>query len=90
MKHEGYNQYVRLHHQCCVVSTVVINIVPSAALFLGETCAYCFLNCNVLDEMGNKIDELEQSINHLKAEMGMDGAVKATTPEETKPSEGTD
>ncbi|KAJ0960212.1 hypothetical protein J5N97_026597 [Dioscorea zingiberensis] len=48
-----------------------------------------FLNCNALDDMGNKIDELEQSINHLKAEMGVDGAVKAT-PEETKPSEGAD
>ena len=39
--------------------------------------------------MGNKIDELEQSIsiNHLKAELGVDGVVKAT-PEENKPSEG--
>lgn len=27
-----------------------------------------------LDEMGNRIDELEQSINDLRAEMGQDGA----------------
>ncbi|KAM0943162.1 hypothetical protein DsansV1_C13g0119341 [Dioscorea sansibarensis] len=32
---------------------------------------------------------VQMSINHLKAEMGVDGAAKAT-PEETKPSEGTD
>ena len=90
VKHEGYNQDVSLHHQCSAVSALVINISPQiAALFLAETYTYCFLNCNVLDEMGSKIDELEQSINHLKAEMGVDGAAKAT-PEETKPSEGTD
>ncbi|KAK4354988.1 hypothetical protein RND71_027182 [Anisodus tanguticus] len=27
-----------------------------------------------LDEMGNRIDELEQSINDLRGEMGQDGA----------------
>ncbi|XP_009780609.1 heat shock factor-binding protein [Nicotiana tabacum] len=27
-----------------------------------------------IDEMGNRIDELEQSINDLRAEMGQDGA----------------
>lgn len=27
-----------------------------------------------LDEMGNRIDELEQSINDLRSEMGQDGS----------------
>lgn len=35
--------------------------------------------------MGTRIDELEQSINDLKAEMGTDGGA-AIKPEETKPS----
>ncbi|XP_039824415.1 heat shock factor-binding protein-like isoform X2 [Panicum virgatum] len=34
-----------------------------------------------IDEMGLRIDELEQSINDLKAEMGSDGM---TTPSKTK------
>nr|CAB3467777.1 unnamed protein product [Digitaria exilis] len=42
-------------------------------------CAQCSL-----DEMGMRIDELEQSINDLKAEMGSDGM---TTPS-TKKDEG--
>ncbi|KAH6788038.1 heat shock factor binding protein, partial [Perilla frutescens var. hirtella] len=32
-----------------------------------------FLNCVLLDEMGNRIDELEQSINDLRGEMGQEG-----------------
>ncbi|GFQ04146.1 hypothetical protein PHJA_002558500 [Phtheirospermum japonicum] len=38
------------------------------------TTFICFLNCDVLDEMGNRIDELEQSINDLRAEMGQEGS----------------
>ncbi|KAI8566066.1 hypothetical protein RHMOL_Rhmol02G0010600 [Rhododendron molle] len=35
----------------------------------------CFLNCDrALDEMGSRIDELEQSINDLRAEMGQEGS----------------
>lgn len=36
--------------------------------------------------MGSKIDELEQSINDLKAEMGVEG-VANSKPEEDEPSE---
>ncbi|CAD5169930.1 unnamed protein product [Musa acuminata subsp. malaccensis] len=39
-----------------------------------------------LDDMGSKIDELEQSINDLKAEMGVEG-VANSKPEEDEPSE---
>ncbi|KAL6571580.1 hypothetical protein OROHE_003223 [Orobanche hederae] len=35
----------------------------------------CFLNSVLLDEMGNRIDELEQSINDLRAEMGQEGYI---------------
>ncbi|XP_062233097.1 heat shock factor-binding protein-like [Phragmites australis] len=37
-----------------------------------------------IDEMGMRIDELEQSINDLKAEMGSEGM---TTPSKTKDEE---
>ncbi|XP_051152804.1 heat shock factor-binding protein-like isoform X3 [Andrographis paniculata] len=41
-----------------------------------------------IDEMGNRIDELEQSINDLRTEMGQDGAASPSPTskarEETK------
>nr|CAB3453267.1 unnamed protein product [Digitaria exilis] len=43
-----------------------------------------FFNYIALDEMGTKIDELEQSINDLKAEMGTEAP--AQEPEEAKPA----
>lgn len=33
-----------------------------------------FLDVYALDDMGNRINELEQSINDLKAEMGVEGS----------------
>lgn len=42
-------------------------------------------NCDTLDEMGSRIDELEKSINDLKAEMEADSPIKPN-PEEDKPS----
>lgn len=40
-----------------------------------------FLDCNALDEMGNRIDELEQSINELRAEMGIEGSPSPVPPQ---------
>lgn len=37
-----------------------------------------------LDEMGNRIDELEQSINDLRAEMGQEGSPSPATPSKSK------
>ncbi|WOL13796.1 heat shock factor-binding protein 1-like [Canna indica] len=39
-----------------------------------------------IDEMGGKIDELEKSINDLRAEIGLEGA-PVSKPEEDKPSD---
>jgi heat shock factor-binding protein 1 len=55
--------------------TVNILCVPSAVFF----------NYIALDEMGTKIDELEQSINDLKAEMGTE--MPAKKPDEAKPAD---
>ncbi|CAH1440376.1 unnamed protein product [Lactuca virosa] len=38
------------------------------------------LNNNVLDEMGERISELEQSINDLRAEMGAEGTQPPPSP----------
>ncbi|KAI3668260.1 hypothetical protein L6452_43337 [Arctium lappa] len=43
--------------------------------------------CNVLDEMGERISELEQSINDLRAEMGAEGSPPPAAPSK-KPDEG--
>ncbi|KAK4374465.1 hypothetical protein RND71_005142 [Anisodus tanguticus] len=44
-----------------------------------------------IDEMGNRIDELEQSINDLRGEMGQDGAPSPSASlkakEEPKPAD---
>ncbi|OAY68941.1 hypothetical protein ACMD2_24308, partial [Ananas comosus] len=40
-----------------------------------------------LDEMGSRIDELEKSINDLKAEMETESGPKVS-PQETKPADG--
>ncbi|KAK9201839.1 hypothetical protein WN944_017047 [Citrus x changshan-huyou] len=50
--------------------------------------ASCFLNFNALDEMGNRINELEQSINDLRAEMGVEGSPSPLTPSKTNSGEG--
>ncbi|GMH08313.1 hypothetical protein Nepgr_010153 [Nepenthes gracilis] len=51
-----------------------------------------FFNDIALDEMGTRIDELEQSINELRAEMGPEGspspsAASRPKPEEAKPTD---
>lgn len=47
-----------------------------------------YLNFFALDEMGNRINELEQSINDLRAEMGVEGSPSPLPPSKTKPGEG--
>ena len=57
---------------------------------------FCFwtrlLNFKVLDEMGARINELEQSINDLRAEMGPEGSpsplAPSKKPDEVKPEDG--
>lgn len=38
-----------------------------------------FLNLYALDDMGARINDLEQSINDLKTEMGMEGSPMASS-----------
>ncbi|KAJ8623195.1 hypothetical protein MRB53_031724 [Persea americana] len=52
-----------------------------------------FLNCDALDDMGSRIEELEKSINDLKSEMGVEGAPSPLPPanansDESKPADG--
>ncbi|KAK4372530.1 hypothetical protein RND71_007914 [Anisodus tanguticus] len=44
------------------------NALPSSLSLI------CILGHAALDEMGNRIDELEQSINDLRVEMGQEGS----------------
>ncbi|XP_061994592.1 heat shock factor-binding protein [Rosa rugosa] len=37
-----------------------------------------------IDEMGNRIEELEQSINDLRAEMGVEGTPSPSAPSKPK------
>lgn len=64
------------------VTEVTVNLFYHALCI--HLCAV-FFNYLALDEMGTKIDELEQSINDLKAEMGTETPAKK--PEEAKPAE---
>lgn len=53
---------------------------------------YTPLNCKILDEMGSRISELEESINDLRTEMGAEGSPSPLAtkqkPDEAKPEEG--
>ncbi|CAI0466768.1 unnamed protein product [Linum tenue] len=45
-----------------------------------------------IDDMGGRIDELERSINDLRAEMGVEGSPSPSTPKakgESKPGDDT-
>ena len=46
--------------------------------------ACIFLTMFPLDEMGNRIDELEQSINDLRAEMGQEGSPSPSAQPKSK------
>lgn len=52
--------------------------------------SFVFFNCDALDEMGTRIDELEKSINDLKAEMGPESSLSPLSPAkaETKSGDG--
>ncbi|TKY72609.1 Heat shock factor binding 1 [Spatholobus suberectus] len=43
-----------------------------------------FLNSNALDEMGSRIEELEQSINELRAEIGVESSPAPSVTESEK------
>ncbi|KAB5545359.1 hypothetical protein DKX38_013471 [Salix brachista] len=51
-----------------------------------------FLDCNALDDMGTRIDELEQSIDDLRSEMGLEGSPSPSVPPKAKaePKSGND
>jgi len=64
-----------------MVGATVILFLPELHL---HSCTV-FFNYIALDEMGTKIDELEQSINDLKAEMGTE--MPAKKPDEARPAD---
>uniref|UniRef100_A0A2P2K7W8 Uncharacterized protein MANES_05G064200 n=1 Tax=Rhizophora mucronata TaxID=61149 RepID=A0A2P2K7W8_RHIMU len=56
--------------------------------FLVYTCYawiwIVFFDYNVLDEMGTRVEELEQSINDLRDEMGVEGSPSPSVPPKVK------
>ncbi|KAK6937396.1 hypothetical protein RJ641_030904 [Dillenia turbinata] len=65
--------------------------LPCCSLGLKNLFAYALVlfifNCSELDEMGNRINELEQSINDLRAEMGVEGSPSPMAPSKQKSEE---
>ncbi|KAG5231760.1 dol-P-Man:Man(5)GlcNAc(2)-PP-Dol alpha-1,3-mannosyltransferase [Salix suchowensis] len=61
---------------------VAIFVIKNASFFL------CFLDFNALDEMGNRVDELEKSIDELRAEMGVEGSPSPLAPSKVMTEEG--
>ncbi|KAF8688750.1 hypothetical protein HU200_042229 [Digitaria exilis] len=60
------------------------NPTDMTAFVSSDSDMHCAKPPGADDEMGTKIDELEQSINDLKAEMGTEAP--AQEPEEAKPA----
>ncbi|KAK7337432.1 hypothetical protein VNO77_18007 [Canavalia gladiata] len=54
---------------------------------LSNCLSNAFLDGNELDEMGNRINELEQSINDLRAEMGVESTPSPVAPAKPKEEE---
>jgi hypothetical protein len=62
-------------------------ICPTGYTYVLLLSMYNILNQCLLDDMGARIDELELSINDLKAEMGSDGMTPTKVKdEESKPA----
>ncbi|KAL9252356.1 Heat shock factor-binding protein-like protein [Drosera capensis] len=68
----GYLHFILLNPWYTLLPLVLLNLVGPKSSSADE--APCFLDCDSLDEMGTRIDELEQSINELRAEMGTEGS----------------
>lgn len=47
-----------------------------------------FLDVNALDDMGSRINELEQSINDLREEIGVEGSPSPVAPAKPNEEEG--
>ncbi|TXG71737.1 hypothetical protein EZV62_000316 [Acer yangbiense] len=65
--------------------TMSESIISKNILLLISRQIPCFLDLDALDEMGNRIDELEQSINDLRTEMGIEASPSPSAP--LKPKE---
>ncbi|KAL9669979.1 hypothetical protein QQ045_007529 [Rhodiola kirilowii] len=55
--------------------------------FVQNLLQQMFLNFFALDEMGSRINELEQSINELKTEMGGEGSQSPLASTKEKPED---
>lgn len=61
-------------HAKLLICTFLPFIGAQLSLLIWVELVVCFFNYNALDEMGSRIDELEQSINELRTEMGQEGS----------------
>ncbi|WJX13715.1 hypothetical protein P8452_04074 [Trifolium repens] len=67
--------------------TMSDSIVTKNILFGMLSIFNVFLDTNALDDMGTRINELEQSINDLRAEMGVESSPSPAAPEKPKEEE---
>ncbi|PPD68424.1 hypothetical protein GOBAR_DD34697 [Gossypium barbadense] len=68
-----------------VIYTLASNLSTCWEILDYEVKLYVMVFCRLtLDEMGDRINELEQSINDLKAEMGMEGSPSPLAPPKQK------
>ncbi|KAF9589885.1 hypothetical protein IFM89_029248 [Coptis chinensis] len=73
---------------CQLTRTLIVTDENHVEMLTGP-CFFGVLNCNALDDMGSRIDELEQSINDLRTEMGVENSPPPVPKTEgTKPADG--
>ncbi|KAK9182332.1 hypothetical protein WN944_025475 [Citrus x changshan-huyou] len=77
---------VRVHH-CKEYPSLVSHLSISLSAHIVLIIIFCHL-LGALDEMGSRIDELEQSINDLRSEMGIEGSASPSLP--SKSNDGPD
>lgn len=76
-----YFLYITFYFSIAAYASCVVRFVAYIVQYF-YSCYHIwyFLNHISLDEMGNRIDELEHSINDLRAEMGQEGSPSPSAP----------
>ncbi|BAT95695.1 hypothetical protein VIGAN_08246400 [Vigna angularis var. angularis] len=78
------------HNVCIYGASSLLPECSRLAKYLNSEKSV-FLDITALDDMGNRINELEQSINDLRAEMGVESSpspVPTAKPTEDETKEG--
>ncbi|KAK8565470.1 hypothetical protein V6N13_020577 [Hibiscus sabdariffa] len=81
-------EFILLDFVVGIVSLLLTNsLLQQSSVTAKYGTSTVYLTSKALDEMGNRINELEQSINDLKVELGVEGSPSPLPPPNQMPDE---